>query len=164
VHFLSLSGAYNGPISRVYLQFRSLRTASPPYSLFVLNRAGMHDYIPPIHPEDEILASEGEHLMYRSYPEFTAERLDMAKSATKSLIESWTDAHRRPPFANDLLTNGATCSFKSRTGVRTRPSCSSPWAPTTNSTDRCWIPCSGEYSAGCFLTTELNKISPLPDR
>jgi hypothetical protein len=65
----------------------------------------MHDYIHAIHPEDEIQAAEGEYLMYRSYPEFTAKRLAMAKSAPRMLIDSWTDAQRRAPSANDLLTN-----------------------------------------------------------
>ena len=64
----------------------------------------MNDYIHPIHPEDEIQA-EGEYLMYRSYPEFTAKRLAMAKSAPPALTESWTDARRREPSANDPLTN-----------------------------------------------------------
>lgn len=64
----------------------------------------MNDYIHPIHPEDEIQA-EGEYLMYRSYPEFTAKRLAMAKSAPPALTESWTDARRRAPSANDPLTN-----------------------------------------------------------
>ncbi|KAH8984903.1 Dcp1-like decapping family-domain-containing protein [Lactarius akahatsu] len=80
------------------------RAAYPPYGLFILNRAGMNDYIHPIHPEDEIQA-EGEYLMYRSYPEFTAKRLAMAKSAPPALTESWTDARRRAPSANDPLTN-----------------------------------------------------------
>jgi len=43
--------------------------------------------------------------MYRSYPEFTAKRLAMAKSAPKWLTESRTDAYSRPPSANDPLTN-----------------------------------------------------------
>ena len=43
--------------------------------------------------------------MYRSYPEFTAKRLTMAKSAPKSPAESWTDSHRRPSSANGPLTN-----------------------------------------------------------
>lgn len=80
------------------------RAAYPPYGLFILNRAGMNDYIHPIHPEDEVQA-EGEYLMYRSYPEFTAKRLAMAKSAPPSLTESWTDARRRVPSADDPLTN-----------------------------------------------------------
>ncbi|KAH9000927.1 Dcp1-like decapping family-domain-containing protein [Lactarius hatsudake] len=80
------------------------RAAYPPYGLFILNRAGMNDYIHPIHPEDEIQA-EGEYLMYRSYPEFTAKRIAMAKSAPPALTESWTDARRRAPSANDPLTN-----------------------------------------------------------
>ncbi|KAI9462791.1 Dcp1-like decapping family-domain-containing protein [Lactarius psammicola] len=80
------------------------RAAYPPYGLFILNRAGMNDYIHPIHPEDEIQA-EGEYLMYRSYPEFTAKRLAMAKSAPPALTESWTDARRRAPSASDPLTN-----------------------------------------------------------
>ncbi|KAF8267169.1 Dcp1-like decapping family-domain-containing protein [Lactarius quietus] len=80
------------------------RAAYPPYGLFILNRAGMNDYIHPIHPEDEI-QPEGEYLMYRSYPEFTAKRLAMAKSAPPALTESWTDARRRAPSANDPLTN-----------------------------------------------------------
>jgi hypothetical protein len=65
----------------------------------------MHDYIHPIYPEDEVQAAEGEYLMYRSYPEFTAKRLAMAKSAPKSLTKSWTDTRRRPPSADDPLTN-----------------------------------------------------------
>ena len=64
----------------------------------------MNDYIHPIYPEDEIQA-EGEYLMYRSYPEFTSRRLAMAKSAPTALTESWTDARRRAPSANDPLTN-----------------------------------------------------------
>jgi hypothetical protein len=64
----------------------------------------MHDYIHPIHPEDEIQPAEGEYLMYRSYPEFTAKRLAMAKSA-RTPIESWTTSHHRAPSANDPLTN-----------------------------------------------------------
>jgi len=64
----------------------------------------MHDYIHPIHPEDEVQA-EGEYLMYRSYPEFTAKRLAMARSASISFTESYTDTYRRPPSANDPLTN-----------------------------------------------------------
>ncbi|KAI0263109.1 Dcp1-like decapping family-domain-containing protein [Gloeopeniophorella convolvens] len=80
------------------------RSAYPPYGLFILNRAGMHDYIHLIYPEDEI-QPEGEYLMYRSYPEFTAKRLVMAKSAPPSLTESWNDARRRTPTANDPLTN-----------------------------------------------------------
>lgn len=80
------------------------RAAYPPYGLFILNRAGMHDYTHFIHPEDEI-QPEGEYLMYRSYPEFTAKRLAMAKSAPATLTESWTDAHRRAPSASDPLTN-----------------------------------------------------------
>jgi len=43
--------------------------------------------------------------MYLSYPEFTAKRLAMAKSASVSLTASWTDAHHRAPSANDPLTN-----------------------------------------------------------
>lgn len=42
--------------------------------------------------------------MYRSYPEFTAKRLAMAKSA-RTLTESWTTSHRRAASANDPLTN-----------------------------------------------------------
>ena len=80
------------------------RAAYPPYGLFILNRAGMHDYIHSIHPEDEV-QSEGEYLMYRSYPEFTAKRLAMAKSAPATLTESWTDSHRREPSPSDPLTN-----------------------------------------------------------
>ncbi|KAI0305213.1 Dcp1-like decapping family-domain-containing protein [Multifurca ochricompacta] len=80
------------------------RAAYPPYGLFILNRAGMNDYIHPIHPEDELQA-EGEYLMYRSYPEFTAKRLALAKSAPPALTESWTDARRRTPSTNDPLTN-----------------------------------------------------------
>ncbi|KAF8480411.1 Dcp1-like decapping family-domain-containing protein, partial [Russula ochroleuca] len=80
------------------------RTAYPPYGLFILNRAGMHDYIHSIHPEDEI-QPEGEYLMYRSYPEFTTKRLAMAKSAPATLTESWTDTYRREPSASDPLTN-----------------------------------------------------------
>ncbi|KAI0291020.1 Dcp1-like decapping family-domain-containing protein [Russula brevipes] len=80
------------------------RAAYPSYGLFILNRAGMHDYIHFIHPEDEIQA-EGEYLMYRSYPEFTAKRLAMANSPPTVPIDSWTDAHRRAPSAGDPLTN-----------------------------------------------------------
>ena len=43
--------------------------------------------------------------MYRSYPEFTAKRLAMARSASISFTESYTDTYRRPPSANDPLTN-----------------------------------------------------------
>ena len=43
--------------------------------------------------------------MYRSYPEFTAKRLAMAKSPPKSLTESYTDTCRRAPSADDPLTN-----------------------------------------------------------
>ena len=88
-------------LSRLPILFR---TAYPPYGLFILNRAGMHDYIHSIHPEDEI-QPEGEYLMYRSYPEFTAKRLSMAKSAPAMLTESWTDSHRREPSPSDPLTN-----------------------------------------------------------
>src|SRR5260370_13947794 len=63
----------------------------------------MHDYTHSILPEDEI-QPEGEYLMYRSYPEFTAKRLAMAKSAPATLTESLTDAHRRAPSASDPLT------------------------------------------------------------
>jgi len=78
--------------------------------------------------------------MYRSYPEFTAKRLAMAKSAPKSLTESWTDADHRPPSANDPLTNWRYLFSQSRTRVRTGPSCSGFWAPTLNNTNRCRIP------------------------
>ena len=86
-------------------QLQYFRTSYPPYGLFILNRAGMHDYIHAIHPEDEIQAAEGEYLMYRSYPEFTAKRLAMAKSAPRMRIDNWTDAQHRAPSANDPLTN-----------------------------------------------------------
>lgn len=43
--------------------------------------------------------------MYRSYPEFTAKRLAMAKLAHPTFTESWTNACRRTPSANDPLTN-----------------------------------------------------------
>ena len=86
-------------------QLQRFRASYPPYGLFILNRAGMHDYIHPIHPEDEIQAAEGEYLMYRSYPEFTAKRLAMAKSAPRLPIDNWTDAQHRAPSANDPLTN-----------------------------------------------------------
>jgi hypothetical protein len=65
----------------------------------------MHDYIHSIYPEDEIQAEGGEYVMYRSYPEFTAKRLAMAKSAHPTLTQSWTDARNRTPSANDPLTN-----------------------------------------------------------
>jgi len=58
-----------------------------------LNRAGMHDYIHPIHPEDEIRAAEGAYLMHRSYPEFTAKRFPLAKSAPKSRL-TWHPKRR----------------------------------------------------------------------
>jgi len=85
-------------------QLQRFRAAYPPYGLFILNRAGMQDYIHQIHPEDEI-QPQREYLMYLSYPEFTAKRLAMAKSASVSLTASWTDAHHRAPSANDPLTN-----------------------------------------------------------
>lgn len=61
--FLALSGAYQTPIIRVV---RPLLTAPISHSYvsysrhgpFVLNRAGMHHYICPLHPEDEIRAAE----------------------------------------------------------------------------------------------------------
>ena len=65
----------------------------------------MQHHIHPINPKDEIQAAEGEYLIYRSYPEFIAMRLAMAKSALKSLTESWTDAHRRLSSANDAPTD-----------------------------------------------------------
>ena len=65
----------------------------------------MHDYIHPNQPEDEVQTAEGEYLMYRSSSDFTAMRLNVAKSAPKSLTESWTDSHRHTPYANDPLTN-----------------------------------------------------------
>ena len=107
-HLLSLGGAYIRPITRIVSLSLTVRISqtcvSPrrPLRTQSCRDARQHR---PIHPEDEILASEGEHLVYRSYPEFTAKRLNMAKAAIKSLIESWTSAYRRPPFANDLLTN-----------------------------------------------------------
>lgn len=106
VHPFFLNGAHSGwhhhatPLTLPTL----FRAAYPPYGLFILNRAGMHDYIHFIHPEDEI-QPEGEYLMYRSYPEFTAKRLAMAKSAHPMLTESWTDSHRRAPSPSDPLTN-----------------------------------------------------------
>jgi len=80
-------------LSSLCSQFQFPSTAYRPYGLFILNRAGMHDYIHPIHREDEIRAAEGEHLMHRSYPEFTAKRLALAKSAPKSRL-TW-DPKRR---------------------------------------------------------------------
>jgi len=75
------------------------------------------DYIYSIYPEDEIQAAEGEHLMYRSRPEFTAKRLAMAKSAPK--------AGRTPTAVRHLPTirppTGVICWIKDRTRVRTRP-------------------------------------------
>jgi hypothetical protein len=65
----------------------------------------MHDCIHAIHPEDEIQAAEGEYLMHRSYPEFTAKRLAMAKLVPRMPIDGWTDGQRRAPSANDPLTN-----------------------------------------------------------
>lgn len=104
VHLFSLSGTYAGHQSSPSVSSSIFRAAYPPYGLFILNRAGMHDYIHPIHPEDEI-QPEGEYLMYRSYPEFTAKRLAMAKLAHPTFTESWTNACRRTPSANDPLTN-----------------------------------------------------------
>jgi hypothetical protein len=43
--------------------------------------------------------------MYRSYPEFTAKRLAMAKLALATLTKSWTDFHRQVPSASNPLTN-----------------------------------------------------------
>jgi Dcp1-like decapping family len=103
-HLFSLSGACAGHHYVPPLIALIFRTAYPPYGLFILNRAGMYDYIHLIHPEDEI-QPEGEYLMYRSYPEFTAKRLAMAKSAHPTLTECWTDARRRTPSAIDPLTN-----------------------------------------------------------
>jgi hypothetical protein len=97
--------ALSSPIPLLaHIEYYLFRAAYPPYGLFILNRAGMHDYTHFIHPEDEI-QPEGEYLMYRSYPEFTAKRLAMAKSAPATLTESWTDTHRRAPSASDPLTN-----------------------------------------------------------
>jgi hypothetical protein len=67
----------------------------------------MHDYIYPIHPEDEIRAAE-EYSMHPFYPKFTtngAKLLAVVKSTAKSFIESWTAAKSHSPSANDPLSN-----------------------------------------------------------
>jgi hypothetical protein len=97
----------------------------------------MHDYIHAIHPEDEIQAAEGEYLMYRSYPEFTAKRLAMTKSTPRMAIDSWTDAQRWAPSANDPLTNWRyLLDEKSDKGPH-ETVMSWFWAPTLNSANRC---------------------------
>jgi hypothetical protein len=68
----------------------------------------MHDYIYPIHPEDEIRAAEEEYLVFPFYPKFTtngAKLFAVVKSAPKSLIESWTAAKSHLPSANDPLSD-----------------------------------------------------------
>ena len=146
--FFSLSGVHQTPIIRIVLPLLTVPTSQSclysPYGLFILNRSVMHDYIHPIYPEDAVQAAEGEYLVYRSFLEFTAKRLKMAKSAPtgKSLTESWTDSCRRPTSANDPLINWRYLNQL----PDKRPSCSGFWAPTLNNTNRCRIPWRGEYS------------------
>ncbi|KAI0065032.1 hypothetical protein BV25DRAFT_125061 [Artomyces pyxidatus] len=90
------------------------RQAYPPYGFFILNRMGMEDYVRHMYPEDDMEA-HGDYLMYRSYPDFTAKRLAMARSPqSDSEIEDFTDAHGRTPSSTDLLTNWQLLLSKSR--------------------------------------------------
>ena len=86
-------------------QFQSLRSAYLHYGLYLLNRVGMHDDSRSIYPENEIQAAGRECLMYRSYLEFTSNRLAMTKSAPKSLTKNQMGAHQCQPSANNSLTN-----------------------------------------------------------
>jgi len=106
VRLFSLRGAHQTPIIRIVVPLLTVSTSQnclSPYGLFILNRAGMHDYIHPIYPENEVQAAEGEYLMYRSYPEFIAKRLNMAKCHRRP--DRSPRVRRTPATANDPLTN-----------------------------------------------------------
>ncbi|TFY82139.1 hypothetical protein EWM64_g1874 [Hericium alpestre] len=77
----------------------------------------MQDYVLHMYPEDD-MESHGDYVMYRSYPEFTSQRLAMAQSSAfpndqnrgsspgnPNDLRTYTDAQGREPSATDKLTN-----------------------------------------------------------
>jgi len=66
-----------------------------------------------------------------SYPKSISKRLAIAP---KSLIESWTDAHRHRPSANDLFTNWH-CLLNQKPDKG--PHKTDFWTPIPNNTNRC---------------------------
>lgn len=50
------------------------RNQYPPYGFYILNRMGTEDYSQRLYPEDDI-GAHGSYLMLRSYPDFTANRI-----------------------------------------------------------------------------------------
>ena len=135
--------------SSLFSQFQPLRAAHPTYGLFILNRPGMHDYIHPNHPEGEVKTAEGEYLMYRSYPGFITKHLNLAKSVSKSLTESWMDSRRHPPSANDPLTDWHyLLNQKLGQGSARHRHALVFGLRTLKNTNRSRIPWSSEYSLG----------------
>jgi hypothetical protein len=47
------------------------RDIEPRYGFYVLNRSGMHDYVHPIYPWDDIQRSKP-YLLFCSYPDYTS--------------------------------------------------------------------------------------------
>ncbi|TFK47564.1 hypothetical protein OE88DRAFT_1665761 [Heliocybe sulcata] len=65
------------------------REAYPPYGFYILNRMGMEDYIQAMYPEDD-LEKQGNFLLYRSYPEYTAKRLGVPASSLRTTSEDFS--------------------------------------------------------------------------
>ncbi|KAK2465071.1 hypothetical protein APHAL10511_002879 [Amanita phalloides] len=72
------------------------RDAYPPYGFYILNRMGMDDYIQRLYPEDDISA-HASYLMIRSYPDFTAERLNAINSSSHDAVpDKFSDVYIVP--------------------------------------------------------------------
>ncbi|EPQ53469.1 hypothetical protein GLOTRDRAFT_139704 [Gloeophyllum trabeum ATCC 11539] len=65
------------------------REAYPPYGFYILNRMGMEDYIQPMYPEDD-MEKQGNFLLYRSYPDYTAKRLGVSPSSLRTTSENFS--------------------------------------------------------------------------
>ncbi|KZT22779.1 hypothetical protein NEOLEDRAFT_1243715 [Neolentinus lepideus HHB14362 ss-1] len=65
------------------------REAYPPYGFYILNRMGMEDYIQAMYPEDD-MEKQGNFLLYRSYPDYTAKRLGVPASSLRTTSEDYS--------------------------------------------------------------------------
>ncbi|EKM76300.1 hypothetical protein AGABI1DRAFT_131392 [Agaricus bisporus var. burnettii JB137-S8] len=79
------------------------RESYPPYGFYILNRVGMEDYIQRLYPEDDITAHSG-YVMLRSYPSYTAARLDaIQQKLSSTLPDKFSDiyAYTEAPTTNE---------------------------------------------------------------
>lgn len=96
----------NGPslsLLRVPLLIHVHRESYPPYGFYILNRVGMEDYIQRLYPEDDITAHSG-YVMLRSYPSYTAARLDaIQQKLSSTLPDKFSDiyAYTEAPTTNE---------------------------------------------------------------